>query len=107
MGKKTTNTNNDAPIKRAATPAPKAKHTVDRILAPAANVEKPAASTAPRKRAAKKPAPEPGFTRDDLALRAYFLCEKRWAAGLPGDEASDWLEAERQLLAEHSGLKSD
>jgi hypothetical protein len=35
-----------------------------------------------------------------IALRAYFLGEARQAAGETADPVADWLEAERQLLAE-------
>jgi hypothetical protein len=94
--KKTTTTNSAAPTKRAAKPIAEVK-----IATPA----KPAAkkkATAPRKPAAKKSPKAPAVTRDDVALRAYYVSEKRRAAGLPGDEHSDWIEAERQLLAEQS-----
>lgn len=40
------------------------------------------------------------FTTEELSLRAYFIAERRQAMGWPGDETSDWVEAERQLLAE-------
>ena len=94
--KKNTTTKTAAPAKRAAKPA-----TAIKLAAPAkpASTSKPAA---PRKRAAKTTAKAPGFTHDDVAMRAYFVAEKRRAAGLPGDEHSDWIEAERQLLAEQS-----
>ena len=36
-------------------------------------------------------------TSDDIAVRAYFIAEKRRELGIPGDPESDWLEAERQL----------
>jgi hypothetical protein len=36
-----------------------------------------------------------------IALRAYFISEQRHAEGREGDSLSDWLEAERQLLAEN------
>lgn len=37
-----------------------------------------------------------------IALRAYFIAEARMSTGQPGDSLSDWIEAERQLLAESS-----
>ena len=40
------------------------------------------------------------FTTEDISLRAYYLAENRRARGEHGDEASDWIEAERQLRAE-------
>jgi hypothetical protein len=42
-----------------------------------------------------------GFTQDDVALRAYFIAQRRHADGRPGNPESDWLEAERELRAEH------
>jgi len=41
-----------------------------------------------------------GITPADIALRAYFIAEKRQKLGLPGDSTSDWVEAERQLNVE-------
>ena len=37
---------------------------------------------------------------DDIALRAYYIAERRRRLDLPGDEIGDWVEAERQLRAE-------
>jgi len=36
-------------------------------------------------------------TNDEIAVRAYFIGERRRHLGLPGDPQTDWLEAERQL----------
>ncbi len=36
-------------------------------------------------------------TNEDIALKAYYLAERRRNLGLPGDPESDWLEAERLL----------
>lgn len=52
----------------------------------------------PAKKAAKKVAVV--VTVEEISLRAYFISEHRRHHGLPGDEASDWTEAERQLTAE-------
>ena len=50
---------------------------------------------------AKESAPvEVLIKTDDIALRAYYIAEKRQKFGLPGDSAHDWIEAERQLKAE-------
>lgn len=49
-------------------------------------------------------APAATYTSDDIALRAYFIAEKRQAAGIGGDSHSDWIEAERQL-AEEAGAE--
>ncbi len=40
------------------------------------------------------------ISSDDIALRAYFIAERRQQEGIHGDEHSDWIEAERQLRAE-------
>ena len=36
-------------------------------------------------------------TNEEIALKAYYLAERRRHLGLPGDPESDWLEAERLL----------
>ena len=93
MGKKATTTKTPTPAKRAAKPS---------AAKPPAAAKKTAARAKPAKAAAgpNGTAKAPGFTADDIALRAYFIAEKRCQHGLPGDERHDWLEAERQLRAE-------
>lgn len=96
MAKKTvSSTNPAAPAQRALKPAGKNKTVTERKVA------KPV--VAKTKRAA--PAKARVITSDDIALRAYFISEKRRTAGLPGDEHHDWLEAERQLVAESKSPK--
>ena len=89
--------------------------------APKRAAKKPAA-TAPKAAIAVEPAPTPKTKRtpakrltarrtsksagvnlnsDDIALRAYFIAEKRQQLGSPGTPDGDWLEAERQLRSEH------
>ena len=46
------------------------------------------------------------ITIEDISLRAYFIAERRKSHGLPGDETSDWVEAERQLLVEAAKKQS-
>lgn len=88
--------------KRAAKAAPKpaakpaSKGAIKGTLKPQA--ARTAKGAAPVKRPAAKQQPVP--SADEIALRAYFLAEKRQQLGLPGDAHSDWLEAERQLLGE-------
>lgn len=36
-------------------------------------------------------------TSEEIALKAYYLAERRRHLGLPGDAQSDWLQAEREL----------
>ncbi|MBV9105251.1 MAG: hypothetical protein JO313_04425 [Verrucomicrobia bacterium] len=52
---------------------------------------------------AKRPArsskeEEPSF--EQVQLRAYFIGERRKSLGIPGDETSDWVQAELELKAE-------
>ena len=74
--------------------------TTTKKTAAAASAKKPAAKkpAAPKKKTAK-------YTEDDVALRAYFIAEKRQRLGLPGDSHADWIEAERQLAAESRAKK--
>ena len=39
-------------------------------------------------------------TVEQVALRAYFIGERRRNLGMPGDETSDWVAAEREILEE-------
>ncbi|MFZ0435331.1 MAG: hypothetical protein WAL87_05095 [Chthoniobacterales bacterium] len=48
----------------------------------------------------KAPAIEPVISHDDIALRAYFIGERRQKMGWPGDSGTDWADAEKQLRAE-------
>ncbi len=79
-------------VKKEKPKAPK-KVAVKAVVKAAAKPKKAAA--------AKKPSPPAvEISSDDIALRAYFLAERRQQEGIPGDEHSDWIEAERQLRAE-------
>jgi DUF2934 family protein len=55
-------------------------------------------SSTAKNKSRKKAAPQPGNER--VALRAYFISERRRNLGMPGDETSDWVQAERELLEE-------
>jgi len=37
-------------------------------------------------------------SHEEISTRAYLLSERRRMAGEPGDEMSDWLQAEAELL---------
>ena len=41
-------------------------------------------------------------SHEAVAQRAYLLSERRRVSGLPGDEMSDWLQAEAELVAEQA-----
>lgn len=87
---------------KAAAPAPSAiKPAAKKPAAPKAKPAPKAKAAAKAKAAPKSPKPKaPAYTPEDVALRAYFIAEKRRSLGLHGSEHGDWLEAERQLAAE-------
>jgi hypothetical protein len=49
-------------------------------------------------KAPKKVSAQP--SSEQVALRAYFIGERRRTLGIFGDETSDWVAAERELLEE-------
>jgi hypothetical protein len=83
----------------------KMKHTPSQP-APAANipasqsVQRDAASSpiTAKSKSRKTAAPQPSNER--IALRAYFIGERRRNLGISGDATSDWVQAERELLEE-------
>ncbi len=73
------------------------------VLVPAGAPAEPVVTPPAKKKkaaSAKKEAVKIVVTNDDIALRAYFIAEKRRSHGHCGDETGDWVEAERQLRAE-------
>ena len=95
--------------KAAATPAKANANALEKPVA--RKPAKPAKAQSPKAKPAgfklRKPdvtevpvAPVSTISSEDIALRAYYIGEKRQKLGLPGDSAQDWLEAERQLSAE-------
>jgi len=104
--------------KKKLEPAAPAK--VLKVAKPAAPVEKPkvapkeAAPVAKKATAISKPAAKPKATSkpaaqkpakpnfEQIQLQAFFVAERRLAAGLPGDSESDWVQAEKELLATHT-----
>ena len=40
------------------------------------------------------------FSQEEIAVRAYFISERRREMGWDGDCASDWADAEKQLREE-------
>ncbi len=51
------------------------------------------AAKAPKRRTAKQSGP----SEDEIRILAYQLYERRREEGAAGDEATDWIEAERRL----------
>jgi Protein of unknown function (DUF2934) len=60
---------------------------------------KTASSSTTAKSRARKKAMEQ-LNKDHVALHAYFIAERRRKLELPGDQTSDWLQAEQELLSE-------
>jgi Protein of unknown function (DUF2934) len=91
-----------APLKKTLTKPSVAKA---KAVAPVAAVEATKApveaikAPAPKKSAPKKKA---GVivTLEQIQLRAYFIAERRKNLGLAGDEAADWVQAEKELRTE-------
>ena len=90
--------NNNAGKSAKATAKPSRKRAV-RPSRKAAAAAKPLQSTRQKKAASAKAA----ISDDEIRLRAYFIAEQRAQSDRPGDSASDWLEARRQLLEEAAG----
>ncbi len=84
------------------------KEVKSKTKAAAEKVETIAAQTlspkAPAKPKTARPKKTAGFqpSNEQVALRAYYVSEKRQREGLPGNTDSDWIEAERQLKLEAS-----
>lgn len=90
--------------KAAIAPEAVVEAPVETAPAPKPKVEKTKAAktgSVPAKAAAKKLP----VCDEDIALRAYFIAERRHKMGWPGDSTGDWVEAERQLKAEAARKK--
>ena len=91
------------PAKKSPATSKPAKRPAKKAAAkrrPAAATKKSATSPAeasPRSRTRRLVAVVHTITTEDIALRAYYIAERRQHLGLPGDAQSDWLEAEKQL----------
>jgi hypothetical protein len=85
---------NDTRSQRIASTAASGKKSIS-----AKTVSKTAGGTATAKsKSQKKGIPQP--TSEQVALRAYFIGERRRTLGIHGDETSDWVAAERELFEE-------
>jgi Protein of unknown function (DUF2934) len=77
----------------ASTPVP-AKKSVQRKAGSPSSTK----NTVPKNKARKNIDVQP--SNEQVALRAYFIGERRRNLGIPGDETSDWVEAEREIREE-------
>jgi hypothetical protein len=74
-----------------------------RATSSVASPKKPAQQKAPlnsgaKSKSQKNVSAQP--SNEQVALRAYFIAERRRTLGIDGDETSDWVAAERELLEE-------
>ncbi len=86
--------------KTAAAKGAKTKSTPKKE--PAANVPAPTKRRV-RRNAEKKQPQSTEISEAAVRLRAYFISEWRQKNGVEGDSERDWIEAQRQLLAEANG----
>jgi len=77
------------PSQSAASPTVPARKSVQR---------KAGANPSTKSKSRKKVVAQP--SAEQVALRAYFIGERRRNLGMPGDETSDWVAAEREILEE-------
>jgi hypothetical protein len=93
----TKRTSSEGAVKKAAKLPPKRK-----VVARTKSTETPVRAAKPRAEAKATEQPTtPAAPTELVALRAYFISEKRQADGIEGDALTDWLEAERQILTEN------
>ena len=77
------------PSHSAASPTVPARKSVQK---------KAGANLSTKSKSRKKVVAQPSV--EQVALRAYFIGERRRNLGMPGDETSDWVAAEREILEE-------
>lgn len=94
-------------VKKTASPkVPKAVKIVKTTTAPATTRKKRATKTKTSKATTgisldpKPPVKEPVLSHDAIALRAYFIGERRQKLCWPGNPSTDWADALKQLRAE-------
>lgn len=79
--------------KSVAKAAPVAKS----VVTTKAVVAKAAPKAAPKAKPAAKKVAAPTF--EEIQKQAYFVAERRLVNGLQGDSASDWIQAEKELIS--------
>ncbi|SRR6266852_6230996 len=94
MTRNTLKNMNLTPSQPAASTSVPAKKSVQRKAGSPSTTK----TTGPKSKARKNIDAQP--SNEQVALRAYFIGERRRNLGIPGDETSDWVEAEREMLEE-------
>jgi hypothetical protein len=85
-------------VKRAKTVALPAKEISAAPVAETPSLRKSTGTGAAKRPAHSNKAKEPSY--EQVQLRAYFIGERRKSLGIPGNETSDWVQAELELKAE-------
>jgi hypothetical protein len=85
-------------VKKSKTVALPAKEIPAGQVAEAPSVQKSSGGGAAKRSVRSSKAKEPSY--EQVQLRAYFIGERRKSLGIPGDETSDWVQAELELKAE-------
>jgi hypothetical protein len=85
-------------VKKSKTAALPAKEVPTAPVAETLPVRKSTGTGAARRPVRSSKAKEPSF--EQVQLRAYFIGERRKSLGIPGNETSDWVQAEIELKAE-------
>ena len=67
---------------------------------PSKKTSKKAAASAVAENPAKQKNKVIQASKEQVALRAYFIGERRRSLGIAGDETSDWVQAEQELSQE-------
>jgi hypothetical protein len=85
---------NQTPSQSAASTSVPAKKSVQRKASP------PSATKTASSKGKSRKNTDVQLSNEQVALRAYFIGERRRNLGIAGDETSDWVEAEREISEE-------
>ena len=85
-------------VKKSKTVALPAKEIPAAPIAETTSVQKSTGTGTAKRAVRSSKAKEPSY--EQVQLRAYFIGERRKSLGIPGDETSDWVQAELELKAE-------
>jgi len=85
-------------VKKTKITALPAKEIPAAPVAETPSVRKTAGTGLTKRSVRSSKAKEPSY--EQVQLRAYFIGERRKSLGIPGDETSDWVQAELELKAE-------
>ena len=85
-------------VKKSKTVALPAKEIPAAPIAATPSVRKSAGTGTVKRPIRSSKGKEP--SHEQIQLRAYFIGEQRKSLGIPGNETSDWVQAELELKAE-------